>query len=348
MPTIPPSSKILVTGGTGYIGAWVVKFLLDRGLAVRAVVRSEAKATLLKEVFATEAGDGNLEFSIIEDPFADGALDEAVKGVEGIAHLASPLTVQGDDPDDFIKPAVNGTLGVLKSALKNGSTVKRIIITSSCAAVYTVQSEPGCWSESDWNDAALEQVRAQGKNADVMVKYRASKVLAERAAWDFYKKHQGEVGWDLVVLNPPIVFGPALLPGLTDPSALGESMRYWYHFIIANTPKTAEMLHGSHGWVDVRDVAEAHARSFERADLGGERVIVYAGPFIWQEFVDIVNKIAPSVWPGHEILKGFPIEEKAYRVRYSTEKQEKLLGLKYHTKEETTRDILEDFKKRGW
>jgi nucleoside-diphosphate-sugar epimerase len=145
-------------------------------------------------------------------------------------------------------------------------------------------------------------------------------------------------------------------------------MRYWYHFIIANTPKTAEMLHGSHGWVDVRDVAEAHARSFERADLRGERVIVYAGPFIWQEFgtcapfvrgisvvdskavriVDIVNKIAPSVWPGHEILKGFPIEEKAYRVRYSTEKQERLLGLKYHTKEETTRDILEDFKKRGW
>jgi nucleoside-diphosphate-sugar epimerase len=108
---------------------------------------------------------------------------------------------------DFIKPAVNGTLGVLKSALKNGSTVKRIIITSSCAAVYTVQSEPGCWSETDWNDAALEQVRAQGKNADVMVKYRASKVLAERAAWDFYKEHQWEVGWDLVVLNPPIVFG---------------------------------------------------------------------------------------------------------------------------------------------
>ena len=99
MPPLAPSSKVLVTGGTGYIGAWVIKSLLDRGHSVRAVVRSEAKATLLKDVFATEAYDGKLEFSIIEDPFAQGALDEAVKGVEGIAHLASPLAVQGDDPD---------------------------------------------------------------------------------------------------------------------------------------------------------------------------------------------------------------------------------------------------------
>ena len=106
---------------------------------------------------------------------------------------------------------MNGTLSVLSSALKasSPSSLKRIIITSSCAAVYTVQPSPGCWSESDWNDAALEQVKAQGKNADAMVKYRASKVLAERAAWGFYEEHKdkGEVGWDLVVLKPPIVFG---------------------------------------------------------------------------------------------------------------------------------------------
>lgn len=93
-----------------------------------------------------------------------------------------------------------------------GSTVKRIVVTSSCAAVYTVQSEPGTWSESDWNDKALEQLESQGKNAETMVMYRASKVLAERAAWDFYKEHESSVGWDLVVLNPPAVFGVRIPP----------------------------------------------------------------------------------------------------------------------------------------
>lgn len=61
-------------------------------------------------------------------------------------------------------------------------------------------------------------------------------------------------------------------------------MGYWYNIIVANTPKTKEVLHSSHGWADVRDIAEAHVRSLENEDIGGERVIVCAGPFIWQEF----------------------------------------------------------------
>ncbi|KAJ3519349.1 hypothetical protein NMY22_g13245 [Coprinellus aureogranulatus] len=169
MPSIPPSSNVLVTGGTGYIGSWVVKILLDRGFSVRAVVRSEAKAALLKQVFVKETEDGKLTFFLSEDPFKEGALDEAVKEVEGIVHLASPLGTQGsDDPDDFINPAVNGTLGVLRSALKHGQSVKRIVITSSCAAIVTNQPEPGVWGEEDWNDAALKQLEAEGRNAHVM------------------------------------------------------------------------------------------------------------------------------------------------------------------------------------
>lgn len=113
---------------------------------------------------------------------------------------------------DFIKPAVNGTLSVLKSSASEGSSVKRIVVTSSCSAVYTVQSEPGIWSEADWNDAALEQVKAEGKKAPPMVMYRASKVLAERAAWDFYRENKSQVAWDLVVFNPPVVFGVRAFP----------------------------------------------------------------------------------------------------------------------------------------
>lgn len=103
MPAIPPTSTILVTGGTGYVGAWVVKTLLDRGFAVRAVVRSDAKATLLKEVFPTESSQGKLTFFVSSDPLKEGALDEAVKGVEAIIHLASPVGAQSEDPDGTSK-----------------------------------------------------------------------------------------------------------------------------------------------------------------------------------------------------------------------------------------------------
>lgn len=147
-------------------------------------------------------------------------------------------------------------------------------------------------------------------------------------------------------------------------------MRLWYNFIIADTPKTKEVLHGSHGWADVRDIAEAHVRGLEKDVLGGERILVHEGPFIWQEFsewtdlrslfedqkhpdgtfavVDIVQDLAPSTWPRHNIPKGFPLENSVYKIRFNQEKQEKLLGLRFRTKEETTKDILEDFSKRGW
>lgn len=99
MPAITLSSTVLVTGGTGYIGAWVIKTLLDRGFSVRAVVRSDAKAEPLKDVFSSATIDGKLTFFVTEHPFAEGALDGAVKGVEAIIHLASPVGAQGDDPD---------------------------------------------------------------------------------------------------------------------------------------------------------------------------------------------------------------------------------------------------------
>lgn len=99
MPAIPSSSKVLVTGGTGYIGAWVVKTLLERGFTVRAVVRSERKAALLQEALSSATADGKLTFFVTEDPFKEGALDEAVKGVDAIIHLASPLGIQTDNPD---------------------------------------------------------------------------------------------------------------------------------------------------------------------------------------------------------------------------------------------------------
>ena len=158
----------------------------------------------------------------------DGAFDDVVQGVDAIMHTASPLLLGFDgDPDHFISPAVNGTIGILKSATAHGKTVKRIIVTSSCAAVLTEDPEPRMFSEVDWNDAAIQEVQEKGINARPIVKYHASKTLAERAAWDFCEKNKATIHWDLVVVNPPYVFGP-VLQEVASPSDLNATMLYWY------------------------------------------------------------------------------------------------------------------------
>ena len=126
---------------------------------------------------------------------------------------------------------MHGTTGILRSALQHAPSVKRIVVTSSCAAVLTPSTEPRVFSEEDWNEASIAEVKEKGRAAGAPAKYRASKTLAERAAWEFYEKHKSEVGWDLVVLNPPFVFGP-FLHDVPNPESLNESARDWYDTVV--------------------------------------------------------------------------------------------------------------------
>lgn len=160
----------------------------------------------------------------------EGAFDEAVKGMDAIEHTASPYHFKADDPDELIIPAVHGTTRVLESALAYGSSVKRIVITSSVAAVLETLPEPKVFTEADWNDGSVVEVKEKGRAASQPGKYRASKTLAERAAWEFVEKNKDKIGWDLVVLNPPLVFGP-VLHEVESTDVLNESMHTWYHSV---------------------------------------------------------------------------------------------------------------------
>ena len=126
---------------------------------------------------------------------------------------------------------MQGTTGVLRSALLHAPSVKRIVVTSSCAAILEPTTVPRLFSEEDWNQESVVAVKEKGRDADGGAKYRASKTLAERAAWDFYEKHKSEVGWELVVLNPPYVFGP-ILHEVSSPESLNESTRLWYDTVV--------------------------------------------------------------------------------------------------------------------
>ncbi|KAE9410975.1 NAD(P)-binding protein [Gymnopus androsaceus JB14] len=349
MPIVAPekTTKVLVSGSNGYIAIWVVNNLLQKGYAVRGTVRSEDKGTHLKKIFA-DYGD-KFELAVVPDIVKEGAFDEAVQGVDAIEHTASPFHFKAKEPQELIDPAVKGTLGILESALKYGSGVRRIVITSSCAAVAMTGTTPKICTEQDWNDEAVDIVEKEGSKASSAFMYRASKTLAERAAWGFYEKHKSSLNWDLVVLNPPLVLGP-VMHEVSAPSSLNTSMADFYNTVILGT-KAPELLLTGLCWVDVRDLAEAHVLALVKEGVQGERIIVSAGPYVWQDWMDCANSLSPSPIPSHPNLpKGLPGSAKdvTHMVLFSADKGEKLLGIKYHTMEEMTRDSLKDFEQRGW
>ncbi|KAK0194726.1 hypothetical protein F5146DRAFT_926509 [Armillaria mellea] len=349
MPSISPPSRVLVSGANGYIAIWIVRTLLERGFAVRGTVRSEAKGKHLKNTFKSYGK--KLEIVVVDDITKDGAFDEAVKGVDAIAHTASPVQLSVSDPQELIVPALKGTVGMLTSAAKYGSSVRRIVVTSSCAAI--LRSEPGSitLSEVDWNEQSPKEVEEKGLDASPLAKYRASKALAEKAAWDFYEGHRSQFAWDLTVMNPPWVFGPFIhdVPTL---NALNASSKTWYNAVVqedhGGLSPNALLVQPGHGWVDVRDLAEAHVRALEVEAAGGERILVSAGPCVWQDWGKSSLFIATQSASTSRILpKPVPGDTK-YAIIFDTSKEKRLLGLKFRTMEETARDILSDFDSRGW
>ncbi|KAJ7034205.1 D-lactaldehyde dehydrogenase [Mycena alexandri] len=329
MPTIS-SGKVLVSGANGYVAVWVVRTLLEEGYSVRGAVRSPDKGKHLTELFASY-GD-KFELAIVPDITKEGAFDEAVKGVDAIEHTASPYHFQADDPAELIEPAVKGTVGILESARKYGfrspESIKRVVVTSSTAAVLNVAPTPQILDESNWNDQAVEEVTEKGRAASAAAKYRVSKMLAERAAWDFVKKHKDEIGWDLSVMNPPLVLGPTIHE-VASADALNTSAR-----MLHDAFAKGEGLTGGGCWIDVRDLALAHVRALQKEEAGCERIIINFGAFLWQDWLDA----APA---SSKYQNGTPGAGKdAVWIR--------ILGIRYRTMKDTAADVIKEYEARGW
>jgi len=262
MPAIS-SGKVLVSGASGFIAVWVVKRLLEEGYSVRGTVRSKSKGDFLSKLFGNK-----FEYVIVEDISKDGAFDEAVVGVEAIEHTASPFHLKADDPEEMLGPAIKGTVGILDSVIKHAPQVKRVIITSSTAAVVdTDVKTPATFTEKDWNESSEVRIKQLGSNAPQIDKYRGSKSMAEKAAWKWMDDHKGQIGFDLAVMNPPFVFGP-IIHEVPNVERLNTSVNNFYQ--VLNGAKKDEELSGTGGcWIDVRDVAEAHVRAIQIDGAGG-------------------------------------------------------------------------------
>ncbi|EKM78750.1 hypothetical protein AGABI1DRAFT_121174 [Agaricus bisporus var. burnettii JB137-S8] len=349
-------SKILVTGANGYVAMRIVDQLLNAGYSVRGTIRTLDKSKDLRERFSDFVEAGKLEFSVVEDMTSNGAFDDAVKDVNAIIHTASPFKF-ADDPEEVIKPAVSGTLGILESALKFGNILKRIILTSSTATIFSPVTQTTVMNETHWNTVAVEEVERLGREANTFYKYMTSKVYAEKAFWNFYDAHKKDISWDVSAIIPSYVFGPAL-NNFRSPSEQNGSTKLWWDNVIA-TPATPESASFAACWVDVRDLALAHMLALQKPNAGGERLLISAGPFTYQDWIDIASThrspLKTHEFPHHKefggyLPKGCPDVKRDYLLVYDNAKGLKILGpeLKYRAMEETTADILEDYAARGW
>lgn len=244
MTKIDRTKPVLVTGANGFVASWLVKRLLDEGLTVHAAVRdpqNDKKIGHLKAV-ATQT-KGKIVF-FKADLLAEGSYEEAMQGCELVFHTASPFIAIVKDPQkDLIDPAVKGTENVLQSATKTAS-VKRVVVTSSCAALYTdatdaLKAPNGVVTESMWNDTASITYQP----------YSFSKTLAEKKAWEMAGKQSR---WDLITINPSLVLGPLLNPHDTSSESVNILKQMGDGTMKMGAPKIGL------GMVDVRDVAEAH------------------------------------------------------------------------------------------
>ncbi|HEY3686292.1 MAG TPA: NAD-dependent epimerase/dehydratase family protein [Streptosporangiaceae bacterium] len=267
-------SPVLVTGGSGYLGTQLAAALLRAGRSVRATVRSTAREGELRAaVRRGGADDAGLEV-VAADLMGDDGWAAAMAGCAEVHHVASPIPVaQPADPDELIVPAREGTLRVLRAARDAGA--RRVVLTSSFAAVgYT--PKPGAeFTEADWTDP----------DTPGLAPYPRSKAIAERAAWDLMGRDGG--GTELAVVNPTGIFGPTLTTGLRSSTQLVKAM--------LDGTMTVAPRH-RFGVADVRDVADLHIRAMAAPGAAGKRFLAVAdGPVL--SFVEVAGILRRALGP---------------------------------------------------
>lgn len=314
---------VCVTGGSGFIGSWLVHLLLQRGYTVHATVKDLKDERETKHLQELEGAGSQLHLFQI-DLLNYDSIACAVNGAVGLFHLASPCIVdQVHDPErELLDPAIKGTVNVLTAAKELG--VKRVVVTSSISAIIPSRYWPADVVKGDdcWTD--IDYCKQNG------LWYPVSKTLAEKAAWEFGK----EKGLDVVVVNPGTVMGPIL------PPALNASMLMLLRLLQGCTEIYEDFFMGS---VHVKDVALAHILLYENTSASGRHLCIEA----ISHYGDFAAKVA-ELYPAYKVPR-LPKDTQPGLLRAKNASKKLMdLGQQFIPMEQIIRDAVESLKSKGF
>ena len=331
-------TTVCITGASGFIASHIIKQLLEQGYKVKGTVRGD----ISKYTYLDELPGANVLLELVQaDLLTEGSFDEIIEGCDYVLHTASPYFVNVKDPQtELVDPAVKGTLNVLAACAK-AKSVKRVVLTSSMAAITDEPNNNKVFTEEDWN--TLSSLKRNP--------YYYSKVQAEKSAWDFVKSNNTD--YDLVVINPFVVIGPSLGPGLN------ESNKIFKDMLSGGYPTVMSI---NWGLVDVRDVAKSHILAMETTSASG-RYLVSNEAMEMKDVVSflknngfnkyrlpLVNLASPV---GDKIMKILsytqPKGSATYlrshlskKMQYNNSKVKRDLGLEFVTAKDSIIDTLDD------
>ncbi|KAL6211053.1 hypothetical protein ACLB2K_016281 [Fragaria x ananassa] len=315
--------RVCVTGASGFLASWLIKRLLLSGYHVTGTVRDPGNQKKLAHLWRLEGAKERLRL-VKADLVEQGSFDDAILGCHGVFHSASPVLKPSSDPKkEILDPAIKGTLNVLRSCKKNPS-LRRVVLTSSSSAVRVRAGDdfdPNIpLDESSWSSVELCE--------KLQIWYPLSKILAEKAAWEFCKAN----GINLVTVLPTFVIGPSLPPDLCSTASdilgllKGETEKFNWH--------------GRMGYVHIDDVALCHILVYEHGSAHGR--------YICNSTVLDNNELASLLctrYPSLPIPERF---EELERPHYdlSTSKL-KSLGFKFKTIQEMFDDCIASLVEQG-
>ncbi|GMN49751.1 hypothetical protein TIFTF001_018924 [Ficus carica] len=254
--------KACVVGGSGFVASLLVKLLLEKGYAVNATVRDPGNQKKILHLLQLQPL-GELKI-FGADLTKEGSFDAPITGCDLVFHVATPVNFASEDPEnDMIKPAIQGVLNVLNACAK-AKTVKRVVLTSSAAAVSinTLSGTGLVVDEENWSD--IEFLTTQKPPT---WGYPVSKTLAEKTAWKFAEEHN----IDLVTVIPSLMAGPSLTPDIPSSVGMATCLLSGNEFLI-NSIKGMQMLSGSISISHVEDVCRAHVFLAEKESASGRYI----------------------------------------------------------------------------
>uniref|UniRef100_A0A7S1KM56 3-beta hydroxysteroid dehydrogenase/isomerase domain-containing protein n=1 Tax=Percolomonas cosmopolitus TaxID=63605 RepID=A0A7S1KM56_9EUKA len=269
-----------VTGANGFIASYLIKKLLDQGFNVNCTIRSlDSVKERSSHLIALDPEGNRLKF-FEADLLKDGSFAECFKGVEGVFHTASPFQIFVEDAQrDLVDPALKGTENVVKEALKS-PTVKRIVVTSSVAAVRnSLKSAGEPFNENDWNTTSTLETEA----------YPLSKVLAEKKAWELVQnKELNTRGVRLTTVNPSFVLGPPL-SDRTDSTSVVAIKEILENAHTKGLPKLR------FGCVYIGDVVDAHIHAMLDDNAQGRYIVSSYDAITRQQMAEWLHEKYPHV-----------------------------------------------------